>query len=293
MVDKLSLYLFIILQKLVCIFPIRLVQRAGKVAGLVFFYLIPIRKKVALSNLNICFPENDLSWKKSIIKKSYINLCIILFELLYLPKLSKEKAANLIRYGGEVKEEVFLDKNNLRFFLSAHFSNWEYSAYTFPQLFGEKLDIIVKTQANQSIDRKINELRQKSGNEIIPIGLSLRGLFEKMRKKGIVCFLVDQSAHSEYSVYVEFFGKNVATFSGPAKLALKFRPVLIFSVLIRDDRYNYTIITNEIHYDDLIDSNEENVKILTHRVQKKLEEMIRKYPEQWLWFHKRFKYMRD
>jgi KDO2-lipid IV(A) lauroyltransferase len=160
-------------------------------------------------------------------------------------------------------------------------------------LFNEGLDIVVKTQANHRIDDKINEFRKQSGNEVIHMGQSLREIFGKIKNKGIICFLVDQSAHSEYSVYAEFFGKKVASFAGPAKLALKFRPVLLSGLNIRKDNYQYEVITKEIMYDDLVESNDNNIVELTNRMQKHLEEVIRIYPDQWLWFHKRFKYTKE
>jgi KDO2-lipid IV(A) lauroyltransferase len=160
-------------------------------------------------------------------------------------------------------------------------------------LFDEKLDIVVKTQANHRIDDKINEFRTKSGNEVIHMGQSLRAIYGKIKNKEILCFLIDQSAHSEYSVYAEFFGKKVASFAGPAKLALKFRPFILIGLNIRKENYQYEIITKEIIYDDLIETNDNNIIELTNRMQKHLEDVIRIYPDQWLWFHKRFKYIKE
>jgi Kdo2-lipid IVA lauroyltransferase/acyltransferase len=160
-------------------------------------------------------------------------------------------------------------------------------------LIQEKLDIVVKTQANHRIDNKINEYRKKSGNEVIHLGQSLRELYGRIKNNEMICFLIDQSAHSEYSVYADFFGKKVASFAGPAKLALKFRPIILLGVNIRKENYRYEIVIKEIKFDDLTENNDENVIELTNRMQKHLEDFIRIYPEQWLWFHKRFKYVKE
>ena len=243
--------------------------------------------------MNICFPEKNREWQNQIVKKNYINIFITLFEFFYLGKLNKSNIRKYINFNGEVDENVFLDKEKLRFFISGHFSNWELSAFSFPLLFNEGLDIVVKTQANHRIDDKINELRRQSGNEVIHMGQSLRELYGKIHNKEIICFLIDQSAHSEYSVYAEFFGKKVASFAGPAKLALKFRPFILLGLNIRKENYQYEIITKEIKYDDLTEVNDYNITELTNRMQKHLEEVIKIYPDQWLWFHKRFKYMKE
>lgn len=108
-----------------------------------------------------------------------------------------------------------------------------------------------------------------------------------------ICFLIDQSANPDYSVYINFFGQKVATFSGPAKIALGKRPGLILAYGVRDDDYSYEIFFENINYDDLQEYNEENVVRLTQRIQSKLEEVIRKDPGQWLWLHKRFKHIKQ
>lgn len=143
------------------------------------------------------------------------------------------------------------------------------------------------------LNERINEYRKLSGNEIIEIGFSLKNIFETLSKNEIVCFLVDQSANPDYSVYVNFFGKKVATFSGPAKIALKKRPELLLAYGIRQEDYTYKINFENIFYDDLTESTNENIIELTQRIQTGFENVIRKYPGQWLWFHKRFKHIKN
>ncbi len=129
-----------------------------------------------------------------------------------------------------------------------------------------------------------------SGNNIIEIGFSLKEIFKRLNMNEKICFLVDQSAHPDYSSYVNFFGRRVPAFSGPAKMALKQRPNLLLAYGTRRKDYSYVINFEKIHYDDLAESNPENILKLTQRIQTRLEEVIRNNPGQWLWFHKRFKH---
>lgn len=153
--------------------------------------------------------------------------------------------------------------------------------------------MIAKIQSNKLINNKINQYRELTGNEIIEISASLREVFTKIKNKEIVCFLVDQSAHSDYSVYVDFFSNSVATFKGPAKMALKFRVELLLSYGIRTKDFKYTIQFERIEYSDLKECNDKNINELTQRIQKALERVITWNPGQWLWLHKRFKHMRE
>ena len=216
-----------------------------------------------------------------------------MFEFFYLPKLNKSLTESFIRFPDlNVVTKSRQSKEGL-LFLSGHYSNWELTAFSYPEISGEKLNIIAKKQASKRLNEKINNYRELSGNEIIPVGFSLKKIFEKLRNNETVCFLTDQSAHPDYSVYINFFGKKVPSFSGPAKIALKMRPVLIFGYPIRNKDYSYDISFHKINYEDLYEYSEENIKLLTQRISDCMEKVVRENPGQWLWFHKRFKHMRS
>jgi KDO2-lipid IV(A) lauroyltransferase len=241
----------------------------------------------------MCFPEKDENWKKDILKKCYINLGINLFEILYLPKMRKELLDTIVSFEQHHLIVQSLQKGHGVFFISGHISNWEITAFAYAKIFRSKLNVLAKPQSNKFIDEKLNYYRELSGNEIIPTGASVRSVFKKILRNEIVCFLVDQSAHPLYSIYANFFGHKVATFSGPAKMALKFKTELIFAYAVRLPNYTYFISVDKINYDDIYEYNDENVIKLTERINKKLEDVIRANPDQWLWFHRRFKHIKD
>ena len=261
--------------------------------GHVFFYLIPIRKDVVLSNLEICFPEKPDEWKKDILKKAYKNVFIVLFEFLYFPRINKINAGKQITVIGNEHMDEAIMKGKGVILLSGHISNWELSAFAYPLLRRRALNIIAKIQASKLLDKKINKYRRKSGNKIIQIGASLREAYQILKTNKILCFLIDQSAHPDYSVYVDFFGKKVATFAGSARMALKQGSPVIMGYMIRDEKLRYRIHFDPINYDDIRDDTPENVTALTQRMQSKLEEIVRKHPEQWFWFHRRFKHVKQ
>jgi len=216
-----------------------------------------------------------------------------MFEFFYFPKLNKSLTESFIRFPDlNVVTKSRQSKEGL-LFLSGHYSNWELTAFSYPEISGEKLNIIAKKQASKRLNEKINNYRELSGNEIIPVGFSLKKIFEKLRNNEAVCFLTDQSAHPDYSVYINFFGKKVPSFSGPAKIALKMRPVLIFGYPTRNKDYSYDISFHKINYEDLYEYSEENIKLLTQRISDCMEKVVRENPGQWLWFHKRFKHIRS
>ena len=215
-----------------------------------------------------------------------------MLEFLYFPLLNKDNINKLVRIGnsGIVKETG--SKNKGTVFVSMHYSNWELLAFCFPFFFNHKANIITKIQASKGLNEKINLYRKLSGNELTGTGFSLKKIFEKLKNNQIIGILADQSAHPDYSSYVEFFGKKVSAFSGPAKFALKQRADLVSGYISRNKDYTYTLKFERINFDDLKEYNEENVIVLTQRIQSLFEKIIRSDPGQWLWFHKRFKHMK-
>ncbi len=166
-------------------------------------------------------------------------------------------------------------------------------AFCFPYLYGQKLNLITKIQASKGLNEEINKYRSLSGNEMIEIGFSLKKIFEKLKSGEYIGFLVDQSAHPDYSSYIDFFGHKTAAFSGPAKIYLKQRPELVLGYLIRKPDYSYVLTFENVNSSDLTEYAEENITELTQRIQNGIETAVRRNPGQWLWLHKRFKHMKD
>lgn len=291
--DALSVFTFRAAGAVIRLLPLKLVQRLGKLLGRFFFYFIPVRKRTALSNLDICFPERSLSEKKKILRSCYENLGIDLVEFLWFPNLNHENCLRLVKYNNGSNWARSIDEGNCLFFVSGHFSNWELLAYAYPILHGKDLNIIAKRQANKKLNKLVNRQRELSGNRIIETGLTLKETFRVIKNKEPVCFLADQAGHPDFSAYVSFFGKNVPSFQGPAKLALTERSQIEFVYILREADYSYIVHSRSVDYSDLHDNSKENTLLLTARIQKELERTIREHPEQWLWLHKRFKHVRD
>ncbi len=212
--------------------------------------------------------------------------------MLYFPKLKKETIETFVSFQDYNYIYQAISKGKGQFFLSGHISNWELMAFSYAKIFRSRLNVVVKPQTNKGINKTINKYREMCGNEMLEIGGSLRNIYTLIKKNETVCFLLDQSANPDYSVYADFFGQKVATFSGPAKIALKNRTEIIFAYAYRSKTNKYMIVTEPLKYDDLTGgATDENVQILTERFNKALERVIREHPDQWLWLHRRFKHV--
>ena len=253
---------------------------------------LPIRRDVALANLKMCFPEKDDTELKVILEGAYVNIAMVLFEFLYFPKFIKENLKEIVEFTEESQHLIDSDLQRGKglVIISGHFSNWELMALAVGAFSPEKPLIIVHPFHNKGVDKIANEYRSRLGNFTVPMANSIRASLSQLYSNGIVALLADQSAAKE-SAPARFFGIDVPTFQGPASFALRTGAAAQMGFLIRNDDGTYRVELREIDYTDLDGDSEENVRELTQRHVSMLEEYIRKYPDKWLWFHKRFKHV--
>jgi KDO2-lipid IV(A) lauroyltransferase len=281
--------LFVILEKAIPLFPLKFVQYTARLKGKFFFYVIPIRKKTALKNLQLAFPEKSRKDINRIIKGVYINVFLVIFEFFYFPKLTSDKIKELVHVTNPELINNKLQQGKGLVLISAHFGNWELIAYAVSRICGEPFNIIVKEQSNKVLDRKINRIRESGGNKMIYMEHSLKNILMLLGSNKIVAMLGDQSPPKESPVKTDFFIKNVPTFEGAARFAIKTGAPVIFGVPVRNKDYTYSITLIEIDTSEYKDYNDENIARLTQEHVNLLKEHIIAHPDHWLWFHRRFK----
>lgn len=292
MKNKIEFYLLTFLSFLISRFSLHSACKLAKFLAFIFYYLIPIRKKVVKNNITIAFPYLNRKELMRLVKKSYLNLFIVLIEILYLPFLRKEEIENMVKIKGSDLINDALSKNKGLIFVSAHFGNWEIMAIASALKLNKSYTIVTKPLRNPFVDQFINDWRTKFGNKIIPLGLSIKNIFKELLDKKIIALLADQRASSN-SMEMEFFNKRTHVYEGPATLSIKTGAPMIFAIAIRQPDHSYTIELREISISDLENKNlseRDKIFILTKRYFTLLEDYIRQYPDQWFWFHNRWKH---
>lgn len=268
---------------------LKLSRKFAAILALVFLYLIPIRKKVVFSNLKIAFPENDLQTNKKLAFQIYLSFAITLVEILYLPYMKKQELVDAVECSNpELIIEKFKQGKGV-ILLSSHFGNWEFGAISIAIQVTLPFSVIVKPLRNTLVYEWMNKARTKFGNEVVPLGISIRKTYQTLKEKKVVAMVADQRGPRE-GVKVDFFGKKVSVYTGPAALALKTGAPLICGIAVRDKNYKYKMVLVEISQQNLPDGEEEKILEISQRYTSYLEEVIRENPEQWLWMHNRWKY---
>ena len=281
--------LFLFLGKIIGIFGLNLSRKFSTILALIFFYIIPIRKQTVFENLRKAFPEFDEEKIKEVAFNCYRSVLISFFEILYMQKMSRSEIINMLN----IENADLIIKNHQYgkgvILLSAHFGNWELIATSVSARINIPFHVVVKHQSNPYVDRKINSIRIRWGNEIVPLGISIRNIYKELKNKNLVAMVADQRGPAD-GLRIKFFGLDTAVYTGPAMLAIKTGTPLIYGITIRQPDYSYKVVLEKIDVESLPDNEDEKVKEVSQRLASFLEKYIRQYPEQWLWMHKIWKY---
>lgn len=264
-------------------------NKLGYIIGVFFRLLSPQRKRIAINNIRKALPGNTDDWYRTIVKKSYHNLGIIVAEVSAMGSYSENTINNMIKYNNlDLLIKKYNEGRGL-LLLSGHFGNWELLAYSAGLFTKIPILIVVKPQKNKSSDKIINKYRIRAGNQVISMHRAAREIIKNIQDGHAIALLADQSATTDKDIFVNFFGMPSTTYKAPAELALKYNVPVICAFPVRKSDFTYEADIIELKHEDLND-NEEGIYEFTKRYLDLLEEAIRKNPELWVWQHRRWKH---
>jgi len=279
---------FILFSFLVRVAGLNFSRKGSVILALVFFYLIPIRKKTVIENLSLSFPDFSRQKINKIAFICYRSFAITLIEILAIPWLSKNEMEKMIQCENAhfIKEKH--DEGKGVILLSAHFGNWEYIALSVSLQIGIPFYVVIKPQRNPYVTRWLEEVRTKWINKVIQSGISIRQVYKEILNKNIVAMVADQRGPSD-GLKLDFMGRQALFFTGPAVLAVKTGAPVLYGIPVRQKDYSYRAKIVEISKENLPEDEKGKVTEITIRLKEHLEGFIREFPEQWFWMHKRWK----
>jgi KDO2-lipid IV(A) lauroyltransferase len=254
----------------------------------ILYALSPKLRKTAAVNLRIAFPEWTKSQRDAVIRKMVRNLGWMAAEFAGIPKYSKENIKEIVVLDGN---ENFLEgqrRGKGVLVLTGHIGAWELSSFVHA-LYGYPLHYMARPLDNKKIDDLVNGYRRASGNQAIFKNESARLILKILKKAGTIGILADQNTMPEEAVFVDFFGKPASTTTGIARVALHTDAAVVPGYAVWDEsirryRLKFEPAVGLIRTGDT----ERDVLENTQRFTKVLESIVRKYPEQWVWVHRRW-----
>lgn len=281
--------LLFILRMFLLAFPFRGVQVFGRLFGSFIFQVIPIRKELVMSNLRHAFPEKSETEIQSIALKNYQNIFETFFETFWIQRMTEEHLRRIVRIPELKTIDEILKRGRGLVMLSGHISNWELMALVVGLISNHPLQIIVKKQHNPYVDQLMNRLRTKYNNIVVDMDHAPREIIKRLREHGVVAMLADQSG-PEGGLFIEYFGRPTSTHVGPAVFALRTQAPVLMTYAVRRSDGTFDVSFEEVDTSDLDGTDDEKIHTITARHVKLLEKFVRRYPDQWLWMHKRWKH---
>ena len=267
--------------------PRPLAYPIGRSLGWIAFHVWGRVRRIARTNLRAAFP--DLSEDKilAIARSTFMNWGVFLMESIRLPRFSQWEWKNRVVIEGREHVENALEHGSGVILFTGHIGCFEMGAACVAHE-GVPITAIARYAKTPEMTEQITKIRSAAGYKVLAQDTRGFKAMQRLRANEIVAMLIDQDAH-HHGVFVNFFGRPASTPPGPAVLALRTGAALVPGWVIRqtDGKY-HMIVESEIQVDSS-DPSEENIRRITQEMTTRLETIIRQYPDQWLWMHRRWK----
>lgn len=286
MKHKLEYYLMISFVKLLMMFPEKTRYKIAEKIGIIGYHLIKKRRMIALANLKLAFPEKTDEERIELAKKNYKVLTkAYLSSLWIMDFIFDETKVNVENY--PILDDAVAENKGL-IIASMHMGNLEASLKITEKY---RLSDVVKAQRNPYIDEYITKNRsQLNFNMIKKSKNTPRELLKVIKNKEILALFSD---HRDKGTTVNFFGRDTIAPTGAIHFALKFKVPLVFGYsILNEDNTNTVKIVKRI---ELIETGDlkNDVKVNTQNLIYLIEEAIKEHPEQWMWFHDRWRLSKE
>ena len=275
--------------KLLGALPRPLARGVGISLGRAVYLLHGRLRRVGLKNLALAFPEKSKSERARILRGEFTSLGRQLAEVCHFPQYTRDNASKVVVFDGFENYERAHARGKGVLLFAGHFGGWELSAFTL-SLFGHWMYAVMRPLDNVFLDEMIRRYRTMHGNRVVDKDEFVRGLLAAMKKNEVVGLLMDTNMTPPQGVFVDFFGKAACTASGPARIALHTGAAVVPTFTIWDAGLG----KYRLHFDpelELVRTGDHEADIVanTQRFTKVIEDYARRYPEQWLWVHRRWK----
>jgi Kdo2-lipid IVA lauroyltransferase/acyltransferase len=257
------------------------------------FQLLSSLRRVGMKNLEIAFPEKNAVERKAILRGTFDNLGRVLGEVSQFPRATPEKLRKIVDFDlDEVSRELYArNKAEKRGVLitTGHLGNWELLVFGFAALH-EPISYLARPIDNPMIEDLTVRLRTRFGNTPINKTNSAMLAIKILREGGILGILSDVNAHPKEGVFVPFFGVPACTTSGAAMLAIRSNSFIFPTFCVWDkETKRFKIVHGQVLEPVNTGDRKQDIVATTALYTAEIEKIIRQYPDQWMWIHKRWK----
>jgi KDO2-lipid IV(A) lauroyltransferase len=240
---------------------------------------LPRLRRTALKNLEMA----GLAGRERITTGVFDSIARVVVSFARFPQITRDNVGDLIRYDGLENFVQARGLGNGVLVATGHLGNWELSAFAHAYLTAP-MHIVVRPIDNARIDALVESRRELSGNRVIAKKDAARGILRALAAGDAVGLLIDQNTTADQGVFIYFFGVKACAGSAFVKLAHHSGAAVVPGYAVwseKEERY-------VLHFEPAVEMTGD-IQEDTQRVHARLEAAIRKYPDQWLWIHRRWK----
>jgi Kdo2-lipid IVA lauroyltransferase/acyltransferase len=273
--------------------PRPIARATGAAVGSIAWHLFGRLRRVGLRNLEIAFPDRPLSERRRILRTLYRLLGWQMAEFCRMPHATKESAESLFRYEGLEHYLAARAKGRGVLVLTGHLGAWELSSF-YHSLMGYPMGMVIRRLDNPLVDAFVNRIRCLHGNRVLHKDDFARGLLQAMHRGETVGILMDTNMTPPQGVFVPYFGVDACTGAGLARIAQHSNAAVLPGFMLwepAEQRYvlHFGPELELVRAGDAQSGSQSDTIANTALFTATIESWVRRYPEQWLWVHRRWK----
>jgi KDO2-lipid IV(A) lauroyltransferase len=270
-------------------FPLRMALSMGSTLGRGSYYFSGRLRGTGRRNLQLAFPEMPEKERKLLLRGCFENLGRLLGVFSQFATANTQTLRSIVDCEGLEHLDAARESGRGVILFTGHVGAWELSSFAL-SLFDYPLSFLVRRIDNPKIEKLVDERRERLGNRTIDKRSAAREMLQIVHSGGTLGILVDLNTLDREGIFVDFFGVPASTTFMLAKLALR-TDALVLPVFAPWDRerQRFLLKIDEPLSIERSGNDEDEVRRLTQQFTGVVEKYVRRYPEQWLWIHRRWK----
>jgi len=268
--------------------PLRVSLPIASFLGKVASRVVPKYRQIAVDNLNMVFSDNQAENVK-IAENVFSNLAKNGAEWVKLSVMDPKEFDRVVtETEGLERLDKVLAAGRGAVVLGFHFGNWEMLGFALRSR-GYPGALVARRIYFHKYDKFVNRLREKFDARVIYREESPKRMLRELKSGGVLGILADQDIDSVGGTFVDFFSKKAYTPQAPVKIAMAAKTQIVPIFIVRKKDNTHKLVVEDVIDVTGCENTEENVTHFTQGWTSLLEKYVRKYPEQWVWMHRRWK----
>jgi len=279
-----------VFSRFVAFLPLSWAMAFGRFIGWIWYYVVPFRRGLAMRNINRALgKELSREEQQKAIRELFSNFCMYIMEILRIPHMTVEENKKLVQIDNWEHVDAALERGKGVILVATHLDNVDIGGCSMAMR-GAPIAVVVK-EMGKTAEQFISSVRENTGVTIVSRKGTKNVIKELLAENKIVTLVIDQHLAKHQYIVCDFFGELAATTPAPARFAFETGATIIPAVISRKAKpgYHHVKVSPPFVLETPYAEEDLNIRHNTERLNRIAEGWIRENPDQWWWFHKRWK----